>query len=307
MTRDCDPPGTGGLSCHASGRTDLPARPPAGLSVGRRSPPPLAVKLPDRPTVPAPWRGATYVLRRLLTAGDDNPKLRKSNAAGTPYRSWGLALAPARESGYSVCPESTPGCRAACLYRQGHARLAPAIQVCRLARTAAWKAHPDWFAAQLIHELSGLVRRAAAGDYRVAVRLNLTSDVAWERELPGVFDRFAEVQFYDYTKRFGRAVRHARGQLPPNYHLTFSRSETNEGRARAVLAAGGSVAVVFRAQPFPARYLGRPVVDGEVTDLRFLGPPGVVVALAAKGTARADATGFVVDAGRPGRSLPVLG
>ncbi|HEX4607614.1 MAG TPA: hypothetical protein VH092_05350 [Urbifossiella sp.] len=290
------------------GRTALPARLPSGPAEPRaRRPPPLAVRLPDRPTVPAPWRGATYVLRRLLTAGDDNPKLRKSNAAGTPYRSWGLALAPARESGYPMCPGSTPGCRAACLYRQGHARRDPAIPACRIARTVAWTARPDWFAARLTHELDALVRRAGVGGFRVAVRLNLTSDVGWERELPGLFGRFPGVRFYDYTKRFGRAARHARGGFPPNYHLTFSRSEANDGQARAVLAAGGSVAVVFRARPFPARYLGRPVADGEVTDLRFLDPPGAVVGLAARGTARADATGFVVDGGRPGRPLPVVG
>src|SRR5207244_2035094 len=47
---------------------------------------PLAVKLPDLTSVPGAWRGATYVVRRLLGCGDANPKLRRSNLAGTPYR-----------------------------------------------------------------------------------------------------------------------------------------------------------------------------------------------------------------------------
>src|SRR5687768_15019595 len=98
----------------------------------RDKPPPLAVRLPDLPSVPDPWRGATYVVRSLLSAGDDNPKLRKSNQAGTPYRTWGLALAPARESGRQLCSSSSPGCRAACLFHQGHARLDPAVVACRL-------------------------------------------------------------------------------------------------------------------------------------------------------------------------------
>src|SRR5436190_836195 len=67
-----------------------------------RRPAPLAVKLPDLPTVPEVWRGATYVLRKLLSHGDANPKLRKSNAAGSPFQTWGLALAPARESGFQL-------------------------------------------------------------------------------------------------------------------------------------------------------------------------------------------------------------
>ncbi len=38
-----------------------------------------------------------------------------------------------------------------------------------------------------------------------------------------------------------------------------------------------------------------PCVDGDDTDLRFLDPQGVVVALYAKGGAKTDQSGFVVD------------
>jgi hypothetical protein len=41
--------------------------------------------------------------------------------------------------------------------------------------------------------------------------------------------------------------------------------------------------------------LGRPVINGDADDLRFLDPEGVVVALYAKGKAKKDNTGFVVD------------
>jgi hypothetical protein len=58
------------------------------------------------------------------------------------------------------------------------------------------------------------------------------------------------------------------------------------------------VGVVFRDRNFPAQYLGVPVIDGDETDLRFLDPPGVVVGLSAKGTAKMDESGFVVDSTR---------
>ncbi|HYH66338.1 MAG TPA: hypothetical protein VD866_16720 [Urbifossiella sp.] len=268
-----------------------------------RRPDPLAVRLPDIPTVPEVWRGATYVLRKLLGSGNTNPKLRKSNAAGTPFQTWGLALAPAKESGFQLCSSSSPACRAGCLYRQGHARLDHTIAACRIAKSVALREHRGWFKAQLLHELGVLVRRADAGGLRVAVRLNLTSDVLWERVLPDLFWRFPAVQFYDYTKHVSRMLRFLGGDLPRNYHLTFSRSEDNDLQCRDVLDAGGNVAVVFRSREFPTRFLGAPVIDGDETDLRFMDPAGVVVGLSAKGTAKTDTSGFVVDADRPRLTL----
>lgn len=265
-------------------------------AIARRRPDPLAVTLPDLPSVPEVWRGAKYVVRSLLSAGEDNPKLRKSNLAGTPYKTWGLALAPAKESGFQLCSSSTSGCRKSCLYRQGHARLDPTIAACRIAKTIAFKRHREWFERQLVYELSAIGRRADEQGFRVAVRLNLTSDVMWEREFPEVFWLFRDFQFYDYTKHFARAMRFVHGDFPPNYSLTFSRSEDNDAQCLEVLAAGGNVAVVFRDGRFPSRFLGHSVFNGDETDLRFLDPSGVVVALSAKGTGKADESGFVVDA-----------
>jgi hypothetical protein len=57
-----------------------------------------------------------------------------------------------------------------------------------------------------------------------------------------------------------------------------------------------NVAVVFgvpKSKPLPVGYLGRPVFNGDDSDLRFLDPRGVVVGLYAKGKAKKDTTGFV--------------
>jgi hypothetical protein len=267
-----------------------------------RRPPPIAVLLPDLATVPEPWRGAKYVLRSLLGSGDDNPKLARSNAAATPYKTWGLSLAPARESGFQTCASSTPGCRAACLYRQGHARLDPVIAAARIARAVAFRNHREWFERTLIYELGRITRKAEEEGWRVAVRLNVVSDVMWEREFPALFFLFRDVQFYDYTKHTRRMFRYLAEELPANYSLTYSKSEKNEGEAKSVLAAGGNVAVVFRGE-LPESWHGHPVIDGDVTDLRFLDPARVVVGLRAKGTARSDRSGFVVEPGAAGGRL----
>jgi hypothetical protein len=182
------------------------------------------------------------------------------------------------------------------LFRQGHGRLDPGIAAARIARAVAFKEHRDWFAASLVYELGRITRKADAEGYRVAVRLNVVSDVMWERELPPLFWLFRDVQFYDYTKHAKRVFRFLGGELPPNYSLTFSLSENTEADARTVLECGGNVAVVYRGG-LPKDWFGFPVLDGDETDLRFLDPPGVVVGLRAKGTAKGDTSGFVVDPG----------
>jgi hypothetical protein len=50
--------------------------------------------------------------------------------------------------------------------------------------------------------------------------------------------------------------------------------------------------VVFKK--LPKKYLGRKVIDGDETDLRFLDPKNSIVGLIAKGKARHDQSGFVV-------------
>jgi hypothetical protein len=79
---------------------------------------------------------------------------------------------------------------------------------------------------------------------------------------------------------------------PSNYHLTFSRSETNQKDCFDILNKGGNVASVFRA--VPSESFGVQVVNGDISDLRFLDPAGVVVGLKAKGKARQDLSGFVL-------------
>jgi len=126
-------------------------------------------------------------------------------------------------------------------------------------------------------------------------RLNGTSDIAWEKYdmLPGlnVFECFPDVQFYDYTKILGRKVKGI-----ANYHLTFSAADGNDSDVYRAIAEGLNVATVFgikKTEPMPETYNGRPVFNGDESDLRFLDPKGVIVGLYAKGKAKKDTSGFV--------------
>jgi hypothetical protein len=224
----------------------------------------------------------------------DSPKPIKAQKYG-----WLNAInymAPHRLAGVgNLCPHASKGCAALCLgEHSGNAALYPAVLKSRIAKAQLLMRDRP----QFLKELATGVRRARATAKRqklkLCVRLNGATDIAWERLAPAIFADNTDLQFVDYTKSPKRALEHARDQLPANYHLTFSRSETNEAQCLEVLAAGGNVAVVF-AGPFPAEYLGYPVINGDAHDLRHLDGRSVVVALSPKGRkAKADASGFVV-------------
>lgn len=169
------------------------------------------------------------------------------------------------------------------------------IQEARKRRTREWVASRARFESELIEEITRLKYKAHREGLILCVRPNGTSD------LPGLAHRLAkfhsDVQFYDYTK-----IPKPWARTLPNYHLTFSQSELNAADVLKTLSRGINVAVVFdtrKNMPLPASYLGRSVVDGDETDLRFLDGTapdgkGLVVGLRAKGRAKHDCSGFVV-------------
>ena len=68
-----------------------------------------------------------------------------------------------------------------------------------------------------------------------------------------------------------------------------------QAQVREALRHDVPIAAVFRDK-MPETFLGRPVVNGDASDyLNVLAGP-VVVGLVAKGSARKDTSGFVVDA-----------
>jgi hypothetical protein len=223
----------------------------------------------------------------------DSPKAVKAQKYG-----WLNAInymAPHRLAGVgNLCPHASKGCVGLCLgEHSGNAALYPAVLKSRVAKAQLMMRDRP----QFLKEMTVGIRRARAAAKRqklkLCVRLNGATDIAWERLAPAIFADNADLQFVDYTKSVKRALEHARGQLPPNYHLTFSRSETNEAQCLEVLRAGGNVAVVFAAPPM--EYLGFPVIDGDAHDLRHLDPRGCVIGLSPKGTrAKRDVSGFVV-------------
>jgi hypothetical protein len=252
--------------------------------------------------------GSTYTIKRLLASGKTNAKLKRN---GARYLTLGLSLAPHRLSGLgTLCSDASPGCIHLCLNVSGRtvgkSESTNMIMRARIARARLYFQDRLRFLAMLRRELELACRRAKRKGLKVIARLNVLSDIDWARVHPEIIRDFPQVTFYGYTKHASAMQRFIAGQYPANYYLTFSRSETNEDTAISFLERGANITVVFDTkysasskQALPTTWKGFRVIDGDITDLRFLDPRGVVVGLRAKGLARRaenQTIGFVVHA-----------
>ena len=243
----------------------------------------------------------------LLTSGASQYKLGKNSLP-----SFGLMLTPERgimaanavdireafnlTGGLNMCPRASRGCAAACLSRSGQSGM-PDQQRAQMVRTAFILAYPREAGLIVGAELRAAIRRHGA----INLRLNVTSDIRWERVAPDMMTALtgAGVKLYDYT-----AWSPDQRSPSPDYSLTYSAKEashTSDAYLTNILASGGNVAMPFttrRGEALPATYLGFPVIDGDQSDERRLDPAGVIVGLRAKGHEwrRDNTAGFIRNA-----------
>jgi hypothetical protein len=205
-----------------------------------------------------------------------------------------LYLAPSDEAKViNTCPNASEGCRISCLFTAGRGAFNN-VREARIKKTLYFKENRFGFLNDLSKDIIALQKKAQKKEMRPCVRLNGTSDLPWEnlKDDKGLtlLEKHSDVQFYDYTKSPKRMKAYLRGEMPSNYHLTFSRSESNQADADEILKLGGNVAVVYKTPPTPSDK----VINGDESDLRFTDPDGVIVALKAKGKAKKDTSGFVI-------------
>jgi len=231
--------------------------------------------------------------KNILSVNADS-KTSKGNKYG--FLTGILYLAPSDISGYNVCPmASAAQCRDACLYSAGRGRFSN-VQQARINKTKRLFEDTQNFMLDLVHSINALVRKAERENLTPLVRLNGTSDIRFENLRHNgltIFEHFPDVQFYDYTKIPNRK------RIPKNYDLTFSYSGVDTYQ-KAVKKAKlnknlNRIAVVFsHRERIPKTYQGLPVVSGDDSDVRHMDGKKVIVSLFAKGDAKKDTSGFVV-------------
>jgi hypothetical protein len=191
-----------------------------------------------------------------------------------------LYLAPADLSGYNVCPKHTTECKRLCLNESGHNRINidNTINRARIKKTQLFFTNRQFFMDWLYTEIIAYKHKADMLGYKFSVRLNGTSDISLDSFKIGKFtitELLPHIQFYDYTKVLNR-YKHLSNTK--NYHLTFSYSGKNWHECQIALKNNMNVAVVFEKH-IPKKFKGIEVVNGDISDLRYLDKKNVIVGL----------------------------
>jgi len=242
--------------------------------------------------------------RQLLSIGT-NAKTVKGDKYG--FLTGVMYLAPSDLSGFQVCPMAKMArCEDPCLYRAGRG-VFNSTQMARINKTKEFFNEQHAFMHTLVYSINALIRQASKKGLTPLVRLNGTSDIRWENirfeyenKYLTIFEVFPDIQFYDYSKIVNRK------DIPSNYDLTVSYSGAPgfQKYVQKAINAGERIAVVFRHQEnIPESFLGMESIGGDDSDIRHIEPKNVVVALYAKGKAKKDTSGFVIDS--PRRIIPI--
>jgi hypothetical protein len=240
------------------------------------------------------WRALFAKRPDTMLRLDGNAKTVKGNKKG--FKTAILYMAPANMSGVNLCPMAfIAQCDSACLFTAGRGAMT-CVAMSRLRKALFFQQYQAEAIAMIKRELAGFAARAEREGWTLLVRLNGTTDIRWENY--GIIQAFPDIQFYDYTK-----IANRKG-IPANYDLTYSYSGVANYLPYVGMAMrqGMRIAVVFRNRASVETmiangetFMGLELVDGDDTDIRHIEPQGVVVALYAKGKAKHDDTGFVVD------------
>ena len=232
-------------------------------------------------------------VKNLLSKGITNSKTAKNN-----LETYILYLAPHTQNSkkINICPKASKGCAAACLFSAGRGRFSNVI-ASRTNKTEYYLSDKKIFINQLSNELIKIANKSLKQNKKFAIRLNGTSDLDFialikkYNNLDLLNDnQFKNLVFYDYTAILGKIKKY----INTNYKLTLSRKEDNENEILEALKIGGNVAAVFR-DDLPKQYKGYKVINGDTSDLEMIYNNNVILGLKAKGDAKKDKTGFVLN------------
>ena len=233
---------------------------------------------------------ANYKIKNLLSKGTSNYKTAKNE-----IKTFILYMAPYTQNsfGKNLCPKATEGCANSCLFSAGRGAF-NSVKNSRIAKADYFISDKFNFLNQLADEITKEYKKAQKNNYKVAFRLNGTTDIDFIKLLRTNVGLDVETLkenaiFYDYTKVLGYIKNNYSKE---NVFYTFSRSGENDGEIKEALKLGANVSIVFNETP--KTWEGFDIIDGDKADDLMINLRGQLIGLRAKGKAKKDTSNFVV-------------
>ena len=142
-----------------------------------------------------------FNVTKLLSDGVTNAKTSKNE-----IKTFILYIAPYNQNnkGINLCPMASKGCAAACLFSAGRGKFSNVKQA-RINKANLYVNDKETFLNILGYEIQKEIVKSIKGGYKIAFRLNGTSDLDFLGMLKtkNIFDYSltpSNVIFYDYTK-----------------------------------------------------------------------------------------------------------
>jgi hypothetical protein len=209
--------------------------------------------------------GVTYL-------GATNKSVKHLKSKKYNELTYALYLAPAKTSGYEVCPGRTAECTKHCLNESGMNTMiqdvrGEHINDSRITKTRLFFEHREFFMRWFVFEIKAAQLKASKLSYAFSVRLNNTSDISpidFILDGKNILEMFPEIQFYEYTKVADRVELM---KLYKNYDVTYSYTGYNLTECQKMLLNKIRVAVVFKM--VPENFWGYKVIDGDKYDMRY--------------------------------------
>ena len=232
----------------------------------------------------------------------NNPKLEKSGKYEVLTN--GFSGSPSFTSGYNTCNFAS-NCSKTCLGFAGHGQQhmlyegKHIVLIARITRTILFYEYRQQFLKRLHKEIKLFYNRVMNKNkkhntnYICAIRLNVLSDIQFEKIDITLFTDNPDITFYDYTKNPFRNIEHI-----DNYSLTFSRNEHNDLYCEQAFNNNMNVAIVVdikKGYTIPETFRNKPCLDGDLHDARFLDKKNHYVVLRKKETGIVDTSGFILN------------
>lgn len=203
----------------------------------------------------------------------NNRKFKKTEQYGIVEA--GLSLLPfnlANEK-INLCSHASPSCKNSCLNFVGNNSF-PRVQESRKLKTLSFLNDRKGFLLKVSDEITQL-----KSIYKnLVIRLNVYSDINFQKyklkDNLSIFEIHPDVTFLDYTKNPYNV------SLFPNYHIIYSADRYNVTDDMIInkLKKGENVAMVFKDK-IPKTWNGFEVIDGDKSDLEWIGKKGIISGL----------------------------